>query len=96
MMAWQAMRTLATVGATDPGAAVKPVDLHRSGFALGESAAFLVLERAEQVGARGARAYSMLRWFGPDCDATPLTNLDAAGQARALCDAAECEPLASV
>jgi 3-oxoacyl-[acyl-carrier-protein] synthase II len=84
MMAWQAMQTLATVDPAAPGAAVKPFDLHRSGFALGEGAAFLVLERATQASARGASVYSLLSGWGLTCDATHLTKPDAAGQARAL------------
>jgi 3-oxoacyl-[acyl-carrier-protein] synthase II len=87
MMAWQAMQTLAAVDPADPGAAVKPFDLHRSGFALGEGAAFLVLERSEQAAARGASAYTLLSGWGLTCDATHLTKPDAAGQARALSDA---------
>ncbi len=87
MMAWQAMQTLATVDPAHPGAAVKPFDLHRSGFALGEGAAFLVLERPEQAAARGASAYALLRGWGLTCDATHLTKPDAVGQARALSDA---------
>lgn len=52
---------------------------HRSGFALGEGAAFLVLERAEH--ARGAIVYALLRGWGLSCDATLLTKPDAVGQA---------------
>jgi 3-oxoacyl-[acyl-carrier-protein] synthase II len=87
MMAWQAMQTLASVDPAEPHAAVKPFDRHRSGFALGEGAAFLVLERAEQARARGASVYALLRGWGLSCDATHLTKPDAAGQARALSEA---------
>jgi 3-oxoacyl-[acyl-carrier-protein] synthase II len=87
MMAWQAMQTLAAVDPADPGAAVKPFDAQRSGFALGEGAAFLVLERAEQARARGVSVYALLRGWGLCCDATHLTKPDAAGQARALGEA---------
>jgi 3-oxoacyl-[acyl-carrier-protein] synthase II len=84
MMAWQAMQTLASVDPERPGAAVKPFDVHRSGFALGEGAAFLVLERAEHARARGASVYALLRGWGLSCDATHLTKPDAVGQASAL------------
>jgi 3-oxoacyl-[acyl-carrier-protein] synthase II len=87
MMAWQAMQTLAPVDPTQPSAAVKPFDSHRSGFALGEGAAFLVLERADQARARGAGIYALLRGWGLTCDASHLTKPDAAGQMRALADA---------
>lgn len=82
--AWQAMLTLA---AFDPGAAAgacKPFASDRSGFALGEGAAFLVLESAESARARGARVYARLAGWGTRCDATHLTKPDAAGQARTL------------
>jgi 3-oxoacyl-[acyl-carrier-protein] synthase II len=84
MMAWQAMQTLASVNPSHPAAAVKPFDAQRSGFALGEGAAFLVLERFEQARARGARIYALLRGWGLSCDATHLTKPDVTGQARAL------------
>lgn len=87
MMAWQAMQTLATVDLQAPGIAVRPFDSRRSGFALGEGAAFLVLEPASQAGARNASVYSLLRGWSLTCDATHLTKPDAAGQGRALTDA---------
>ncbi len=87
MMAWQAMQTLAAVDPEAPSAAVKPFDAQRSGFSLGEGAAFLVLERAAQARARGATVHALLRGWGLACDATHLTKPDAAGQARALADA---------
>jgi 3-oxoacyl-[acyl-carrier-protein] synthase II len=87
MMAWQAMQTLATVDIQLPGVAVKPFDSRRSGFALGEGAAFLVLEHASQARARRATVHALLRGWGLTCDATHLTKPDAAGQASALGDA---------
>jgi 3-oxoacyl-[acyl-carrier-protein] synthase II len=87
MMAWQAMQTLAAVDPDAPGTAVKPFDAQRSGFALGEGAAFLVLERATHAKARKQSVYSLLAGWGVTCDATHLTKPDAAGQARALTDA---------
>jgi 3-oxoacyl-[acyl-carrier-protein] synthase II len=87
MMAWQAMQTLAAVDPAAPGDAVRPFDLRRSGFALGEGAAFVVLERTAQAKGRGASVYSLLSGWGLSCDATHLTKPDAAGQAKALSDA---------
>jgi 3-oxoacyl-[acyl-carrier-protein] synthase II len=84
VMAWQAMQTLAGF---EPGAAataVRPFARDRSGFALGEGAAFLVLESAERARARGARVHARLAGWGLSSDATHLTKPDAAGQARAL------------
>lgn len=83
--AWQAMQTLAALPSQgDPSTAVRPFSADRSGFALGEGAAMLVLEQAERAQARGARIYAYLDGWGLSCDATHVTKPDAAGQARAL------------
>jgi 3-oxoacyl-[acyl-carrier-protein] synthase II len=82
--AWQAMQTLAGY---EPGAAAqacRPFARDRSGFALGEGAAFLVLESTERAAARGRRAHALLAGCGLSCDATHLTKPDAGGQQRAL------------
>ena len=87
VMAWQAMQTLAPFPAGDAqaaAAAVKPFAPERAGFALGEGAAFVVLESEARARARGARRYAALAGWGHSCDATHLTKPDAAGQARAL------------
>lgn len=87
VMAWQAMQTLAAFPAGDEQAAataVRPFSADRSGFALGEGAAFVVLESEAHARARGARCYATLAGWGHSCDATHLTKPDAAGQARAL------------
>jgi len=84
VLAWQAMQTMASF---EPGAAagaVRPFAADRSGFALGEGAAFLVLESAERAKRRGARVYATLSGWGVSCDATHLTKPDVPGQARAL------------
>ncbi len=83
-LAWQAMMTLASVPPAAAAAAIKPFASDRSGFALGEGAAFLVLEPAERARARGARHYARLAGWGIGTDAMHLTKPDAAGQARAL------------
>ncbi len=87
VMAWQAMMTLAGFEAGDVESAarcVRPFAANRSGFALGEGAAFVVLESAERAARRGARAHARLAGWGHSCDATHLTKPDAEGQARAL------------
>ena len=81
--AWQAMMTLASFDG-DPARCVRPFATDRSGFALGEGAAFLVLESAERAQARGARVHARLAGWGHSCDASHLTKPDAAGQSRAL------------
>ncbi len=84
MLAWQAMQTLASAPPQEAATAVRPFAADRSGFALGEGAAFLILESAERAAARGARRHARLAGWGSSCDATHLTKPDAAGQARAL------------
>ena len=84
VLAWQAMQTLAGFQPGETAGAVRPFASDRSGFALGEGAAFLVLESAERARARGARSYAALAGWGNSCDGTHLTKPDAQGQARAL------------
>lgn len=84
VLAWQAMQTLAGFQPGEAASAVRPFAADRSGFALGEGAAFVVLESAERARARGARSYATLAGWGLSSDATHLTKPDAAGQARAL------------
>jgi 3-oxoacyl-[acyl-carrier-protein] synthase II len=84
VLAWQAMQTLASFAPGEAARAVRPFALDRSGFALGEGAAFLVLESAERAQRRGAHAHALLAGWGHSCDATHLTKPDVAGQAAAL------------
>ncbi|AVQ79580.1 MULTISPECIES: beta-ketoacyl-[acyl-carrier-protein] synthase family protein [unclassified Variovorax] len=84
VLAWQAMQTLATFQPGEAAGAVRPFAADRSGFVLGEGAAFLILESAERARARGARSYATLAGWGLSSDATHLTKPDAPGQARAL------------
>lgn len=82
--AWQAMQTLAGFAPGEAATACRPFAANRSGFVLGEGAAFLVLESEAHARARGARLYGRLLGYGLSSDATHLTKPDAAGQARAL------------
>ena len=84
VFAWQAMQTLAAFQPGEAARAVRPFASDRSGFVLGEGAAFLVLESAERARRRGARSYAALAGWGLGSDATHLTKPDATGQARAL------------
>ena len=84
VLAWQAMQTLAAFEPGDAARAVRPFAADRSGFALGEGAAFVVLESSEHARRRGARSHARLAGWGLSCDATHLTKPDAPGQARAL------------
>jgi 3-oxoacyl-[acyl-carrier-protein] synthase II len=82
--AWQALQTLAPFAPGEASRACRPFANDRSGFVLGEGAAFVVLESAERAHRRGARTHAELAGSGITCDATHLTKPDAAGQVRAL------------
>ncbi|MEO7245303.1 MAG: beta-ketoacyl-[acyl-carrier-protein] synthase family protein [Rubrivivax sp.] len=82
--AWQAMQTLARLDDGPPARACRPFAADRSGFVLGEGAAFLVLETLACARARGARVHAELAGWGLGNDAHHLTAPDAAGQARTL------------
>ena len=84
VLAWQAMMTLASFAPGEAARACRPFASDRSGFVLGDGAAFLVLESAQRAHARGARRYARLAGWGQSCDATHLTKPDVAGQQRAL------------
>lgn len=82
--AWQALQTLAAFPAGQAASACRPFALDRSGFALGEGAAFLILEPSARARARSARTYAKLVGCGLSCDATHLTKPDVTGQRNAL------------
>ncbi len=82
--AWQAMQTLSTFAPGEAARSCKPFAADRTGFALGEGAAFLILESAQHAQARRARVYAELAGASLSCDATNLTKPDTPGQSRAL------------
>ncbi|HET9205185.1 MAG TPA: beta-ketoacyl-[acyl-carrier-protein] synthase family protein [Burkholderiaceae bacterium] len=82
--AWQALQTLASFKPGEAANACRPFASDRTGFVLGEGAAFVVLESAQRARQRGGRAYAELAGCGISNDATHLTKPDAQGQARAL------------
>lgn len=53
----------------DPAAAMKPFDVSRSGFILGEGAGFLIMEELGHAIARGARIYAEVMAQGRACEA---------------------------
>ena len=82
--AWQAMQTLATITSEGAARSCRPFATDRSGFALGEGAAFVVMEDENKARQRGAKAYAALAGAGLSCDASHLTKPNVAGQKRAL------------
>jgi len=84
LVAWQALRTLATADATDAAASCKPFDKRRSGLVLGEGAAALVLEDESRARARGAPILALLTGYGNSCDAAHMSRPDRDGQIRAM------------
>lgn len=64
--------------AVDPQAC-RPFRLGREGLTIGEGAGVLVLERAADAAARGARPLTWLRGAGASCDAHHMTAPDPSG-----------------
>ena len=76
---WCSMRALASDN-EHPERAVKPFDLNRDGFAAGEGAGALILEREDHARARGARVYCELLGSGTSNDAYDMIALDETGR----------------
>lgn len=71
----------------DPQAALRPFDVDRDGFVLGEGAGAVVLERADHARARGGRIHAYLAGAGVTSDAYDITAPHRHGQCRALREA---------
>lgn len=84
LAAWNALKTLATVDPTNPGASCKPFAKDRSGLVLGEGAAMVVLEDWSHAKARGVRIHAELVGYGLATDATHITRPSVEGQALAM------------
>ena len=84
LLAWDALRVLATVDPVDPSASCRPFSANRSGLVLGEGAAFLVLEQWEHAQARNARIHARLSGYGLTTDVTHITRPTVQGQAAAM------------
>jgi 3-oxoacyl-[acyl-carrier-protein] synthase II len=72
------MRALSTRN-DEPQAASRPFDKQRDGFVFAEGAGALVLERAQDAAARGARPYAVLAGAGITADGYHITAPDPEG-----------------
>jgi 3-oxoacyl-(acyl-carrier-protein) synthase len=70
----------------EPAAASRPFDADRDGFVIGEGSGILVLERAADARARGARIWALLAGYGGSADAHHMTapHPDGDGLRRAV------------
>ena len=86
---FSAMRALVTDSNDDPGAAVRPFDVTRAGFVLGEGCGILILEDRERAEQRGAKIYAEIGGYATTNDAYhPIAPLpDGSGAARAMREA---------
>lgn len=84
MAAWKQLHVLC-VDRTEGGAGgCRPFSHRRSGFALSEGGAMLMLESAEHAQARGATVIAELSGYGPSNDGTHPLRPDSRGQALAM------------
>ncbi|HEX4429644.1 MAG TPA: beta-ketoacyl-ACP synthase II [Frankiaceae bacterium] len=83
--AFASMRALSTRN-DEPSAASRPYDKARDGFVMGEGAGILVLERASDARARGAKIYGVVAGAGMTSDAHDVVAPEptGAGASRAL------------
>ncbi|MGY1594237.1 beta-ketoacyl-[acyl-carrier-protein] synthase family protein [Geodermatophilus sp. SYSU D00708] len=85
MAGFAAMRAMSTRN-DEPERASRPFDKARDGFVLGEGAAALVLERADNAKARGARVHARLAGAGATADGYDLVapHPEGEGAGRAI------------
>lgn len=84
LLAWDALRVLATVDPVDPAHSCRPFSGNRTGLVLGEGAAFLVLEQWGHAEQRKARIHAEFAGYGLTTDVAHITRPSAEGQARAM------------
>jgi 3-oxoacyl-[acyl-carrier-protein] synthase II len=81
-----ARAAFSALDALSPSGISRPFDVNRDGFVMGEGAAVLILEDAEQARERGANVLAYVRGYGATTDAYHLTapDKDGAGAAQAI------------
>ncbi|NML44647.1 beta-ketoacyl-[acyl-carrier-protein] synthase family protein [Ramlibacter sp. G-1-2-2] len=84
LAAWHALRALAPADEADIARSCRPFARERSGLALGEGSAFLVLKRESDSAGDSRAPLAWLAGSAMRCDAVHLTNPDARGQAATL------------
>lgn len=68
-----------------PQKASRPFDKNRSGFVIGEGAAFVILEELEHAKKRGAKIYGELAGYGATADAYRITDIHPEGRGPIGC-----------
>src|SRR3954453_176357 len=74
------MRAVATRFNDTPEEASRPFERGRDGFALGEGAGMVVIEREDRARARGATIYATIDGYGSTCDAYHRVQMDPEGE----------------
>ena len=84
LLAWDALRVLASVDPIDPAASCRPFCGSRTGLVLGEGAAFFILEQWDHAEARHAHIHAEFAGYGLTTDVGHITRPSVEGQARAM------------
>lgn len=84
LLAWSAMRAVATIDVANPATSCKPFARNRSGMVLGEGAAVLILEPLDQARDRGAPIYGEILGFGMATDISHIARPGVEAQAATL------------
>ena len=83
--AFYGVGALAPAGGKEPGALSRPFDKDRSGFVIGDGAAFLVLESRAHAEARGARILAKVAGYAGVTEAGKMTSSSRDGSDYAVC-----------
>lgn len=93
LIAWGAMRAVASMDSLDPSTSCKPFAKDRSGMVLGEGSAMIVLEPFEHAVYRGASIYGEILGYGVVTDVVHIARPSVDAQAAALRAALSCAQL---